>query len=409
MIKKWLNLLSRYPRLRVLLVVIVAIVVLVALVNMLSGKSQPAKQGMAPPSQIVSGRVNPNQARTVGTALAVDQAATTVPAAPVATPPPAPVTPPNQSGFFSGLFDSKAPAPPALNQNQASAVVPAVTGQSSDLAVANTAYVNNRSTSEVKASAPVSQPLTASQIEMAKQLSSSMQSSLSGSTGQWSLPTQQTVVGSGPSANSAGTGVGPGGIQGPISLKAGSILFAVLDVGLNSDQPGTPVLAEIAAGKYNGAKLMGTFTLEGEKLVVKFTMMSMPKWPSTVAINAYGIDPDTGANALASDVNNHYLVRYGSLLAAGFLQGYGNAYTTASTSSGCISAPGLPPCVITTSSNGTVPVPTAKSAMFQGLGQVGTNLGTAAANNFNMPPTVTLDQGSGMGILFMQDTTLPKV
>ena len=65
-----------------------------------------------------------------------------------------------------------------------------------------------------------------------------------------------------------GTAAGAGGKEGesaasealagtPPLIKAGSILFAVLDTAVNSDYPDTPVLATIVDGKYKGAKLLG--------------------------------------------------------------------------------------------------------------------------------------------------------
>jgi intracellular multiplication protein IcmE len=46
--------------------------------------------------------------------------------------------------------------------------------------------------------------------------------------------------------------------------------------------------------------------------------------------------------------------------------------------------------------------------MYQGFGQVGTNLGQVAAQQFNTPPTVILDQGTGIGVLFMNDVRIPQ-
>ena len=113
----------------------------------------------------------------------------------------------------------------------------------------------------------------------------------------------------------------------------------------------------------------------------------------------YAIDAETAQNALASNVDNHYLLRYGSLMGAAFLEGFGNAWTSVQTS--------------TTDSNGlinvyTAPPPeaTAKTAFYQGLGQIGTNLGQQVGQVFQTPPTVTLDAGTGLGVLFMSDLSL---
>jgi intracellular multiplication protein IcmE len=98
------------------------------------------------------------------------------------------------------------------------------------------------------------------------------------------------------------------------------------------------------------------------------------------------------------------MLRYGSLFAAGFLQGFGNAYASYMYN-GC--PPNSPCFVINTgsSNNNSNSLPPTQSAVYQGLGQVGTNLSGVMMQNFNTAPTVTLNQGTGMGILFMQDVS----
>lgn len=208
------------------------------------------------------------------------------------------------------------------------------------------------------------------------------------------LPTQQAVVGVALPAPKAANST-----PGKVIIKAGTIQFAVLDTALNSDQPGTPVLAKIVSGKYRGSRLMGSFVREKDKLVVRFSRMNIPNRATTLAINAFAISAKTAQNALASSVNHHYLYRYGSLFAAGFLQGFGNAFQT--TQPTC--PPGTP-CTIVGNADATRA--TTQQAVYQGLGQVGSNWSNALENNFNTPPTVKLDQGVGMGILFMTDVNL---
>jgi len=87
------------------------------------------------------------------------------------------------------------------------------------------------------------------------------------------------------------------------------------------------------------------------------------------------------------------------LFAAGFLQGFGNAFQT--TQPTC--PPGTP-CTIVGNADATRA--TTQQAVYQGLGQVGSNWSNALQENFNTPPTVKLDQGVGMGILFMTDVNL---
>lgn len=189
-----------------------------------------------------------------------------------------------------------------------------------------------------------------------------------------------------------------------VLVKAGYIGFAVIDTSVNSDQIGTPVLAHIVEGPLKGSKLLGGFTREGDYVVVKFNLMSMPGRNQSIAINAYAVDGSTAQIALASDVNHHYIERYGSLFAAAFLQGFGTYFSNQNQNQQiCLSGQsgGLLPCFNVNNNS----QPTVRSAAFSGLGQVGTALSANMASIFNRPPTVKLYQGTGVGILFTNDVS----
>ena len=51
---------------------------------------------------------------------------------------------------------------------------------------------------------------------------------------------------------------------------------------------------------------------------------SVSQWPEG-AIQAVAIDPQTARTALAGQINNHYLLKYGTLFASSFLQGVGSS------------------------------------------------------------------------------------
>ncbi|MGJ3493227.1 intracellular multiplication protein IcmE [Piscirickettsia salmonis] len=230
-----------------------------------------------------------------------------------------------------------------------------------------------------------------------------MQARIRKISSSWSTVTlQQAVRGQAPK-NLAESKVNTEALAKNVMIKSGSIVFAVLDTQLNSDQPGTPVMATVVQGKYKNAKLLGSFQRENDKLVIKFNQMSIATMNSSLKINAYAVNATTAQNALASDVNHHYLLRYGGLFAAAFLQGFGEYYSdTASTICGDSTT-----CIVTgdQSSDDDSASQTTRKAMYSGLGSVGSALSQAAADNFNRPPTVTLNQGVGMGILFMNDVT----
>jgi len=193
------------------------------------------------------------------------------------------------------------------------------------------------------------------------------------------------------------TQAGPGGVQKPKTIiKAGTVLFGIMDTAVNSDENG-PILATVVSGKYQGSKLIGSFQHGGqqEAIVVSFTQMSIPKATNSFSVQAVAIDPDTARTALASDVDRHYLLRYGSLFASAFLTGYANAIqqqgSTTTTSP------------LTGATTTSYPPLDNRQIFLSALGQVGTQWGQATRTYFNTPYTVTVDQGAAIGVLFLSD------
>jgi polyhydroxyalkanoate synthesis regulator phasin/type IV secretory pathway VirB10-like protein len=214
------------------------------------------------------------------------------------------------------------------------------------------------------------------------------------STGTTTTTTSDLTAGSSTTTTTSTT-------MAPVLIKGGNIIFAVLDTAINSDYPDTPVLATIVEGKYKGGKLLGKIvTTKGvtgqmDRVSLTFTLMNLDEWPKSKPITAFGIDPDTARTAIASSVDYHYMMRYGAMMATSFLQGYSTAITTSGSTS-------------TTGIFGTSTVsPTLSPAnkFMVGLGQVGQSLGAATQNYINRPPTVRVDSGVSLGILFMTDVT----
>ncbi|BBB15112.1 component of the Dot/Icm secretion system. Major component of a channel [Candidatus Rickettsiella viridis] len=239
--------------------------------------------------------------------------------------------------------------------------------------------------------------------QKAEQLQQQIQSSMSTQANQlfvaWGSPTQQYVAGT-PSADrnlslgSAGTSattLTAGGA--PPAVNAGTIMYAVLLTAVNSDEPG-PVLAEIVQGKFKGARLIGTLSNQKKKVLLSFNTMTMPKLSQSIPINTVAIDDNTARTALSSYTDNHYWLRYGTLFASAFIQGYGQSFLASNANySGAIvinpdnKAPDLKP----------------RDRIFVGLGQVGVQYAAALGSIFNTPPTVHVYSGTAMGILFLSD------
>lgn len=175
--------------------------------------------------------------------------------------------------------------------------------------------------------------------------------------------------------------------------------FAVLNTAVNTDEPG-PVTATIVSGALNGTRLMGKVEVgqNAQKAGLHFTVASIPGQQNSVAIDAWAIDPQTARSALASDVDNHYLLRYGTFFASSFLGGFGDALLKGGQGQHLIASP-----------SGTVVQTDAysnKQLVLAGVGNVGKQAGTNMANIMNRPATITIDAEIGIGILFMADVTL---
>lgn len=186
---------------------------------------------------------------------------------------------------------------------------------------------------------------------------------------------------------------GSGADKGPAFVRAGSIVPAVMMTAINSDEPG-PVLAQIVTGPLKGARLIGQMTSSDQRVVVQFTSLSMPGASQTFQISSFAIDPDTSRTGLATDVNNHYFLRYGLGLAAAFISGYGEAVQNAGSTTTTNAFGG------TTTIMGDM---THKQIAESAFGKVGTKLGSEIAKDTNRAPTVTVASGTPVGILFMAD------
>jgi intracellular multiplication protein IcmE len=189
---------------------------------------------------------------------------------------------------------------------------------------------------------------------------------------------------------------GENGPPKPSLIKAGAILFAILDTAVDSDYPDTPVMATIVQGPFKGAKLIGKLSLaQGQDRVsLNFTTMDKEDWPEVKNVSAFAIDPDTAHTVLASSVDYHYLKRYGAMMGAAFVQGYASAITQAGTSTTGIFG---------TSTDHPELSPSDKIAV--GVGQIGTTMGQAISSYINTPTTVKVNSGVGIGILFTAPVT----
>ena len=316
-----------------------------------------------------------------------------------------------QNSSLAGLQSADQPAAP-----KSELVLPPVGGSPVASAEINSEIANTKQLEDIMKR---QQTVLADQRYQQKiqQRTSAMMAAAGQSLAEWkSVPSQAYVAGSPPKEVTASARGGASLLneqtmsEETINTKgrkmligAGDVLFAVLDTSVNSDEPG-PILATIVSGKLKGAKLIGSFVLptNANKMVINFNTMSVPGAEKTTSINAYGIDPNTARTALSSKTNHHYLVRYGSLFASTFLEGFGNAFQSANTTISIGGTGGGAGGINDTTITNGVGRSVLDNAVI-GMATLGKSWGQVAQRQFNTPITVEVYSGTAIGVLFTQD------
>lgn len=220
----------------------------------------------------------------------------------------------------------------------------------------------------------------------------------------WSNPSTQSgqhaiedksAAAAGGAANAGGSGKDMN--TGP-TIKAGTVMYGVLDTSIDSDDVNTPVMARIVSGKLKGTKLLGKFRRTNKRLLMNFNTLNIPSFDKSISANVVAIDPRTARTVMSGYVNNHYLLRYGSLFASSFLSGLSSGVKDSI----------MGPCSLFFGCMNTGRQLKPSEYVMLGLGSTGTAYASHMASNFNLPPTVKIPGGVGIGLLFMSDVTLPQ-
>lgn len=173
-------------------------------------------------------------------------------------------------------------------------------------------------------------------------------------------------------------------------LTVGDILHAVNRVTLDSDAPG-PAMVEVVRGPYRGARVTGSFQRLGEHLVLRFSELAA-RDGTLYPIEGYAIDPATDRTAVRTSVDRHTLERWGGLVAASFLEGFGDAVSRSGTSS----------YATVYGSGWSVPRYSLGDEMWIAAGKVGERAANVLDRGFNRAPTVVLESGTAMGVLLLR-------
>lgn len=217
--------------------------------------------------------------------------------------------------------------------------------------------------------------------------------------GSWNVQTPLSEVLSEPAAapnpSDGGTPPGNGGSDAPaedanVLIPAGTIFYGQTVTSTNSDTP-APVVVEITAGEFRGARLIGGFQVtEGDRMVVQFSQIALPDGQSLSA-NAYAVDGRSAETAVASDVDGRYLQRYGPILAASFIAGFAES----------MAAVGSTLSEIGDSASVSSDEPGLVDSLFSGVAAGGRQLANEVQEGAPRGPLVILQEGWPIGVLFV--------
>lgn len=182
-----------------------------------------------------------------------------------------------------------------------------------------------------------------------------------------------------------------------IRVRAGTVYMAVTKLESNSDDANTDSIATITNGPLRNATVIGAFSKansnNAKTMTLKFTTLS-PVWDGeSVGINGLAIDADSAKKGMATDVDNHYWLRYGLPLAAGFIQGIGEA---ASRSASVINSSGL-------GSTTTMGQLDFSDQLLVGAGRAGQVVSSDLQRRAQVQPTIKIAAGTPIAIVFMSD------
>ena len=177
-------------------------------------------------------------------------------------------------------------------------------------------------------------------------------------------------------------------------IMPGDRFYAILDIGVNTDEI-SPIRGTIVqAGPLQGAVFIGEPVRVGTKAMLNLTRLTVGK--RSYGISAVAQDPITNRTAVRDDVDHHIMERYGKLVLAAGLEGYAEALTRTRT--------------VERSDGSTETIqdslPDSEDQALYAAGRVGQVLVPKFEAGFDRPPTVTVNAGREIVIMFLDELDL---
>lgn len=178
---------------------------------------------------------------------------------------------------------------------------------------------------------------------------------------------------------------------GEILVPAGRGIYAHPILKLSSDTGG-PVVLQADSGRIAGDRLIGSFTQQGNRLVIRIDNVIHRGEP--ISASGFVIAPGTMEAGVASDVDQNLLSRFVLPAAAAFVQGLGSAIATTSNTASVLSPLGG----VTSSTNLNL-----NQQLGIAAGVAASNVGSTLNAAAPRGPTVTLDAGVTIGVMFLSN------
>lgn len=176
-------------------------------------------------------------------------------------------------------------------------------------------------------------------------------------------------------------------------IKIGDLFYGRTDLEVSSDD-GLDTTATILSGPYKGATLVGQLNVGKQGSAgLSYSIMSTKLSTKSIVVKMVAIDPNTNKKSLPADVDNHYMQRYGLLLASSFISGFSDATARTNTT-------------VTTGLNGTSTAQgalTPKDRLIVATGSVGKAIASEAIANMAIGRTVTIKAGQEIALMALSD------